>query len=189
MSREHPFKAGDKIVARCGYAYLGITPGATYEVLRVATYAAPWGWPTHTVIILDDHNHKRERPASEFTLAAGGRSVVEQSYAERVAEAALSAPYGGQGLEQHVDPYTETANRALAARVRQLEEALRPFYFKPGDFVGKTPEGAAVPDLLALALDGDETIELVWPMINGIGWASYISIRDLRRVREVMTHA
>lgn len=180
MSREHPFKPGDKIVARCGYAYLGITPGATYEVLRAATYSASWGLPAHTVTILDDQDHKRERPAAEFTLAAGGRSV---------AEAAPGAPYGGQGLEQHVDPYTETANRALAARVRQLEEALRPFYFKPGDFVGKTPEGAAVPDLLALALDGDETIELVWPMINGIGWASYISIRDLRRVREVMTHA
>lgn len=178
MSGEHPFKSGDKIVAL--HTYLGVTVGATYEVLRACTHARPFTRPIYTVVFLDNQDHVRERPAFEFTLAAGGRSVVE---------AAPGAPYGGQGLEQHVDPYTETANRALAARVRQLEEALRPFYFKPGDFVGKTPEGAAVPDLLALALDGDETIELVWPMINGIGWVSYVSIRDLRRVREIMKHA
>lgn len=98
----------------------------------------------------------------------------------------LNAPYGGQGLTQAADPYTETANRALAARVRQLEEALRPFLFKTSNFVGQTTNGHVAPDLLADALDEHDDVILRWPVISGVQWESYITIRDLRRVREVL---
>lgn len=98
----------------------------------------------------------------------------------------LNAPYGGQGLTQAIDPYLDTANRALAARVRQLEEALRPFLFKTGDFVGQLADGQVVPDLLAAALDEHDDVVMRWPVIRGVSWESYITIRDLRRVREVL---
>lgn len=169
---EQPFKPGDTVRLISTAAYR-LVPGSIFVVTVIED---------DLVIFYDSDGDRRFLPAHFFELVAAAPEPAPKN--EWVNH--LNAPYGGQGLAQAVDPYTETANRALAARVRQLEEALRPFLFKPADFIGKTIEGYKVPDLLADALDETDDVVMRWPTIRGVQWESYVTIRDLRRVREVM---
>lgn len=169
---EQPFKKGDTVRLISTAAYR-LVPGSIFVVTAT---------DGNCVEFYDNEGDARALPAHFFELVeAGPEPAPENEWVNP-----LNAPYGGQGLVQAVDPCTETANRVLAARVRQLEEALRPFLFKPDDFIGMSVAGVKVPDLLADALDEQDDVIIRWPVVNGIPWESYVTIRDLRRVREVM---
>lgn len=169
---EQPFKKGDT-VRLISTAAFRLVPGSTFVIAAT---------DDNRVIFYDSDGDRRFLPAHFFELVESAPEPAPKNEWRNP----LNAPYGGQGLAQAVDPYTETANRALAARVRQLEEALRPFLFKPDDFIGMSVAGVKVPDLLADALDEQDDVIIRWPVVNGSPWESYVTIRDLRRVREVM---
>jgi len=185
------FKKGDRVrVVKSCDADLPI--GYETWVNDVLNYHDRDHIPLQRLSLFDRVGDERDRPGNEFELVERP-TVVERAYAAadlprgtgKVAE--LGMAYGGR-VAPSPDIHLETVNRALAARVRQLEEAIKPFLFRPEDFHGFVAGGGKAVDIVSTALDANQPVTLHWPMPGDVDWVSFITIGDFRRVREVLSN-
>lgn len=182
------FKKGDRVRVVKGDT-VDLPDGFETEILSVDYDDR--GISPQYISLNDAAGHRRLRPAYEFELVEQP-TLVERAYAAAdlsrpVGKAGeLGMAYGSPAAPQ--DIYLETANRALAARVRLLEQALQPFYFKPEHFVGVGPKGERVHDPVAVSLDLEQVVELHWPVPGNLSWVSFVTLRDFLNVRKVLSN-
>ena len=173
-----------------------------FETTVTATSVEEYGVEARTQFLdlLDAAGGPRCRPAHEFELVPRSvidareheaRTLVERAYdlagtPRALGKAAELGMTYGSPAPPSPDVYLETANRALAARVRQLEQALQPFYFKPEHFVGVGPKGERMRDPVSVSLDLEQVVEMHWPVPGNVSWVSFATLRDFLNVRKVL---